>query len=341
MTTSASPRTGEQLPIAAATMRAIVQHTYGTADTWSLVQTGRPVIGDDEVLVRVRAAGLDRGTWHLMTGTPYAMRLALGFRGPKVPVPGRDLSGVVEAVGAAVTRFEVGDEVLGTGKGAFAELAAVPEDKLVPKPSSLSFEAAAALPISGSTGLRAVDDGGRVAAGQKVLVIGASGGVGSFAVQIATARGAEVTGVCSAAKADLVRSLGAAHVLDYRRDDALDGKTSYDVIIDIAGNAPLRRLRRSLAARGTLVIVGGEDGDRVTGGMGRQLRALVRSVFGRQRMTLVLPKEHFSVLERVARLAEDGEIVPAVQRAYPLDEAATAMRALEAGHVRGKLVITV
>ena len=344
MTTS-TPRTNAHAASQAAapvrTMRAIVQHTYGTADTWSLSEIDHPVIGAGEVLVKVHSAGLDRGTWHLMSGTPYAMRLGLGFHGPKTAVPGLDLSGTVVAIGAEVTRFQVGDDVFGIGKGAYAEFAAVREDKLAHKPSNLPFEQAAALGVSGSTALRAVTDVGRVEAGQKVLVIGASGGVGSYAVQIATALGADVTGVCSAVKADLVRSLGAVRVLDYARDDFADGSMKYDVIIDIAGNSSLPRLRRALAPRGTLVIVGGEDGENVTGGMGRQLRALAISPFIRQRMALILPKEHYTVLERLAALVQDGSLAPAVERTYPLAEAPTAMRHLVAGQVRGKVTISI
>ena len=344
MTTSAPRSTGhaaapDQAP--ARTMRAITQSTYGTADTWKLDEIGQPEITASQVLVRVRAAGLDRGTWHLMAGLPYAMRLGLGFHGPKTPVPGIDLSGTVVAIGADVTRFRVGDEVFGIGKGAYAELAAVREDKLALKPANLSFEHAAALGVSGSTALRAVTDVGRVATGQRVLVIGASGGVGSYAVQIATALGAEVTGVCSAAKADLVRSLGARQILDYARDDFADGSAEYDVIIDIAGNSSVSRLRRALARRGTLVIVGGEDGGKLTGGMDRQLRAMALSPFVGQRVALVLPKEHYSVLERLAALVEDGTLVPAVERTYPLSAAPEAMRHLVAGRVRGKVVITI
>ena len=245
------------------------------------------------------------------------------------------------AIGTDVTRFQVGDEVFGIGKGAYAEYAAAREDKLALKPANLPFDQAAALAVSGSTALRAVTDVGRVEAGQKVLVIGASGGVGSYAVQIAMALGAEVTGVCSAAKADLVRSLGAVHVLDYARDDFADGRTKYDVILDIAGNSSISRLRRALAPRGTLVIVGGEDGGSLTGGMGRQFRALAISPFIRQRMALVVPKEHYSVIERLAALVQDGTLTPSVERTYPLSEAPTAMRHLVAGQVRGKLVITI
>jgi NADPH:quinone reductase-like Zn-dependent oxidoreductase len=323
-----------------ALVRAITQRTYGTAETWHLDEIERPSLGAGQVLVAVHSAGLDRGTWHLMAGKPYVMRLGFGLRGPKSPVPGLDLSGTVEAIGPDVTRFQVGDEVFGIGRGAYADLVAVPEAKLALKPRNLSFEGAAALGVSGSTALRAVNDVGQVQSGQRVLVIGASGGVGSYAVQIAAALGAEVTGVCSAAKADLVRSLGAVHVLDYTRDDFADGSATYDVILDIAGNSSIARLRRALTRRGTLVLVGGEDGDSLTGGMGRQVAALAISPFIRQRVALVPPKEHYSFLERLASLVEDGSVVPSVERTYPLSEAATAMEHLVAGQVRGKVVLS-
>ena len=322
-------------------MHAIVQREYGTADTWNLDEIERPAIGAGEVLVKVRAAGLDRGTWHLMAGLPYAVRLGFGFRSPKHPVPGRDLAGTVVSVGSKVTRLKVGDEVFGIGDGAFAEYAVAREDKLAVKPANLSFESAAAVPISGCTALRALTDVGHVQAGQRVLVIGASGGVGSYAVQIAAALGAQVTAVCSAAKSDLVRSLGASHVLDYGRDDFADGTASYDLILDIAGNSPISRLRRALASRGTLVIVGGEGRGKLTGGMDRQLKALAISPFVRQRLTMAVPKEHYSIVERLAQLIEDGSVVPSVDRTYPLSDAATAMRQLVAGQARGKLVITI
>jgi NADPH:quinone reductase-like Zn-dependent oxidoreductase len=322
-------------------MHAIVQREYGTADTWNLDEIERPAIGAGQVLVKVHAAGLDRGTWHLMAGLPYAVRLGFGFRSPKHPVPGRDLAGTVVSVGSKVTRLKVGDEVFGIGDGAFAEYAVAREDKLAVKPANLSFESAAAVPISGCTALRALTDVGHVQAGQRVLVIGASGGVGSYAVQIAAALGAQVTAVCSAAKSDLVRSLGASHVLDYGRDDFADGTASYDLILDIAGNSPISRLRRALASRGTLVIVGGEGRGKLTGGMDRQLKALAISPFVRQRLTMAVPKEHYSIVERLAQLIEDGSVVPSVDRTYPLSDAATAMRQLVAGQARGKLVITI
>jgi len=321
------------------TMRAILQSTYGTADTLSVGETERPAIGPGEVLVQVRAAGLDRGTWHLMAGMPYAVRLGFGLRAPKNPVPGFDLAGVVVAVGTEVTRFATGGEVFGIGRGSFAEFAAAPESKLAHKPSSLSFEQAAAMPISGLTALQGLTDVGRLQAGQRVLIIGASGGVGTYAVQIAKALGAEVTGVASTSKLDLVRSIGADHVVDYTREDFADTGKTYDLILDFAGNASLSRLRRALAADGTLVIGGGEDGGRWTGGFDRQLRGLALSPFVGQRLTTYLSKEHFSGLERLAALADEGRIVPAIERTFTLSDMPQAMRHLQSGKARGKLVI--
>ena len=322
------------------TMRAIVHDTYGSVDVLRLATIARPRIADDQVLVRVHAAGLDRGTWHLMAGRPYAIRLGFGLRKPKNPVPGRDLAGTVEAIGSAVTGYAVGDEVFGVGEGSFAEYAAVRAAKLAPKPAELSFEQAAVVPISALTALQALRDAGQVRRGQKVLVIGASGGVGSYAVQMAKAFGAEVTGVASTAKLDLVRSLGADHVIDYTRDDFADGEHRYDLILDIAGNPTLSRLRRALAPNGTALMVGGEDGGRLTGGMDRQLRGMAWSLFGRRRFRGFLNKERGSVLAQVAELIESGAVTPSLDRSYPLDRAPQAMRALEAGQVRGKVAIT-
>jgi NADPH:quinone reductase-like Zn-dependent oxidoreductase len=321
-------------------MRAIVQKEYGTVDVLHLAEIERPVIGAGEVLVEVRAAGLDRGTWHLMTGLPYAARLVAGLRAPKNPVPGLDVAGVVVAVGEDVTRFQPGDEVFGVSKGSFAEFAAAREDKLALKPSNLTFEQAAAVPVSGMTALRGLSDVGRLQAGQKVLIVGASGGVGSYAVQIAKALGAEVTGVCSTRKVDLVRSIGADHVLDYTRDDFANGDKQYDLILDVGGNSALSRLRRALTPHGTLVIVGGEGGGNWIG-MGRQLRALALSPFVGQRLTMLGPKEHYTVIDRLADLIENGQLVPAIEQTYPLSDTANAMRHLVAGRARGKLVITV
>ena len=322
------------------TMRAIVHDTYGSADVLRLATIARPRIADDQVLVRVHAAGLDRGTWHLMAGRPYAIRLGFGLRKPKNPVPGRDLAGTVEAIGSAVTGYAVGDEVFGVGEGSFAEYAAVRAAKLAPKPAELSFEQAAVVPISALTALQALRDAGQVRRGQKVLVIGASGGVGSYAVQMAKAFGAEVTGVASTAKLDLVRSLGADHVIDYTRDDFADGEHRYDLILDIAGNPTLSRLRRALAPNGTALMVGGEDGGRLTGGMDRQLRGMALSLFGGRRFRGFLNKERGRVLAQVAELIESGAVTPSLDRSYPLDRAPQAMRALEAGQVRGKVAIT-
>jgi len=322
------------------TMRAIVQDAYGHADVVRLARIPRPEAADNEVLVRVHAAGLDRGVWHVMTGLPYLGRLAFGVRKPKEPVLGFDVAGTVVAVGSAVTRFSAGDEVFGFGKGAFAEYAVVREDKLARKPVNLSFEQAAVVPVSAVTALQGLD-AGRVEQGQKVLIIGASGGVGSYAVQLAKAFGAQVTGVCSTAKLDLVRSLGADHVIDYTRDDFADGAHRYDLILDIAGNPTLSRLRHALTPTGTAVITGGEDGGNLTGGMNRQLRALVLSPFVRQRLTMFLGKVRSSDLERLIELIEAGTVTPSLDRTYTLDRVPEAIDHLEAGKVRGKVAITI
>jgi NADPH:quinone reductase-like Zn-dependent oxidoreductase len=324
------------------TMRAIVQDTYGSADVLHLARVARPQIAEDEVLVQVRAAGLDRGTWHLMAGQPYLLRvLGFGLRAPKNRVPGLDVAGTVVAIGSAVARFSTGDDVFGISRGSFAEYAAVREDKLARKPANLTFDQAAVVPISAGTALQALTDVGKVGRGQRVLIIGASGGVGSYAVQLAQAFEAEVTGVCSTSKLDFVRSLGADHVLDYTSQDFADGTHRYDLILDIAGNASLSRLRRALTPTGTLVIVGGEEGGRWTGGFGRSLRAPLVSPFVRQRMTMLASKERASDQERLAALIEAGKVTPSVDTTYQLDRVAEAMRHLEAGDVRGKLAITI
>ena len=323
------------------TMRAVVQDGYGTADVWRVAEIDRPEIGADEVLVEVHAAGLDRGTWHMMTGRPYLGRLAFGLRTPKNPVPGLDLAGTVASAGSAVTRFTVGDAVYGIGRGSFAEYAAAREDKLARKPANLTFEQAAVVPVSGLTAIHGLTDVGRVEAGQQVLIVGASGGVGTYAVQIAKALGAEVTGVCSAAKVELVQALGADHVIDYSRDDFAAGGRRYDLILDIGGNATLSRLRRALTPKGTLVIVGGEGGGRWTGGIDRQLRALASSPFVGQRLTSFISKERSVDLERLTELIEAGSVTPSIDRVYPLAEAAVAMRRLEAGQARGKLALRI
>lgn len=327
---------------AAGTMQAIVQDRYGPVSVLRRGRAARPQISAHEVLVRVHAAGMDRGTWHMMTGRPYLLRvIGFGFRRPKNPVPGIDVAGTVAAVGSAVSRFAVGDAVYGMSRGSFAEYAAALEDKLAHKPANLSFEQAAVVPISAGTALQALYDAGRAERGQKVLILGASGGVGTYAVQLAKALGAEVTGVCSTAKVDLVRSLGADHVLDYTRDDFADGTRRYDLILDIGGNPPLSRLRRALTPAGTAVIVGGEEGGRWTGGFGRSLRAPLVSLFVRQRLAMLASKERAGDLERLAPLIEARQVTPSIDRTYTLDEVPEAMRHLEAGDVRGKVAITV
>jgi NADPH:quinone reductase-like Zn-dependent oxidoreductase len=319
----------------------MVQERYGSADLLRLTRIALPEVADNEVLIRVHAAGLDRGAWHLMTGRPYLLRLGFGIRGLKKPVLGREVAGTVVAVGPAVTRFSAGDEVFGIGPGSFAEYTVAREDKLARKPANVSFEQAAVVPVSALTALQALRDAGRVEQGQQVLIIGASGGVGSFAVQLAKHFGAEVTGVCSTAKLDLVRSLGADHVIDYTRDDFAGGARRYDLILDLAGNPAVSRLRRALTPTGTAVIAGGEEGGSLTGGMDRQLRALTLSLFVRQRLTTCLCKERSIDLEQLTDLIEAGKVTPSVDRTYPLDRVPEAMRHLEAGEARGKVAIAV
>jgi NADPH:quinone reductase-like Zn-dependent oxidoreductase len=345
MTTTPIPRpagsTGPPGPPATTTMRAITYDSFGSADVLALGQLPRPVPRDDEVRVRVHAAGVERGAWHMMTGRPYLGRLAFGFRTPRIPVLGIEVAGTVDLVGAAVTRFQVGDMVYGFARGSFAEYAVARETRLAAKPGNLSFVQAAVVPVSGATALQALTDVGRVRAGQTVLVIGASGGVGSFAVQIAKALGAEVTGVASTGKLDLVRALGADHVVDYTHDDFADGSRRYDLILDIAGNPTLSRLRRALAPTGTAVITGGEEGGAFSGGMNRQLRGLALSPFLRQRLTMFIAKQRASDLERLSVLIEAGHVNPSLERSYPLQDAADAVRHLAAGGTRGKVAISI
>ena len=322
------------------TMQAITQSGYGGLEVFSFGAVSRPRIEANEVLVRVESAGLDRGTWHLMTGRPYLMRLmGFGLRRPKQQVPGFDVAGTVVEVGAEVTRFTVGDAVFGIAKGSFAELAPALETKLAHKPAALSFEQAAVLAVSGGTALQSIDQAGKIGPGARVLIIGASGGVGSYAVQLAKAMGAHVTGVSSPSKVALVRSLGTDVALDYTCDDFL--AEHHDVILDVGGNTALKRLRAALKADGVLVFVGGEHGGDWTAGFERQLAAAALAPFTRQKFEMLMVKEYFEPMERLAAFASSGKLRPAIDRSWPLAQMPEAMRALVDGTVRGKIVIKV
>jgi NADPH:quinone reductase-like Zn-dependent oxidoreductase len=324
-------------------MLAVVQDTYGSSQVLKLERVDRPTIGDDDVLVRVRAAGVHIGDWHMMTGQPYLMRImGYGLRAPKARVRGIDVAGTVEALGKNVTQFQVGDDVFGTCDGAFAEYARARADRLVRKPANLTFEQAAAVPTSSVTALHGLRKVGEIQAEQKVLIIGASGGVGMFAVQIAKALGAHVTGVCSTSKMDLVRGLGADRVIDYTREDFTRSGERYDLILDTGGNRSLSQLRRALTSKGTLVMVGGEGGNRWIGdGVMRSLRAVVVSGFVRQRLRPMLAQPNDADLRVVTELIESGRVAPIVDRTYALSDGPQAMRHLEEGRARGKIVITV
>ncbi|AHH95573.1 NAD(P)-dependent alcohol dehydrogenase [Kutzneria albida] len=320
-------------------MKAVVQDRYGETDVLRCSDVDRPEPGPGEVLVRVHAAGLDPGVWHLMTGLPYLVRaMGYGLRAPKVRVRGREFAGRVEVVGADVTGFRPGDEVFGICDGAFAEYARARQDKLAPKPVNLDWEQAAAVPISATTALQALRDKGSVQPGQRVLVIGAAGGVGTFAVQLAKAFGAHVTGVCSTGKVDLVRSIGADEVVDYTRED-FTGR--YDLVLDTAGNRPLPRLRRALTPKGTLVIVGGEGGGRLFGGVDRVLRAALLNPFVGQRLLGLVAAERAADLQSLRRLVESGAVTPVLDRTFPLGQVPAAIHHLQSGQARGKVVITV
>jgi NADPH:quinone reductase-like Zn-dependent oxidoreductase len=325
-------------------VKAIVQDRYGGVEVLQLREIQRPVPADDQVLVRVHAAGLDRGVWHVMTGLPYMIRLVvptLGFRKPKVPSLGMDVAGRVEAVGKQVARFQPGDDVFGWCDGSFAEYAVADEDHFAPKPTALTFEQAAAVPISGFAALQALRDEGDVQPGQEVLIIGAAGGVGSFAVQLAKAFGARVTGVCRTPQVDLVRSIGADEVIDYTREDATDGRRRFDLIVDTAGHRSLSRLRRALTPSGTLVIVGSEVRGRLLGGFDRQFRAVALSRLVGQRLRMLSSQPRQQDLQVLQELMEAGKVTPVIDKTFPLSEAPQAIRYLVEGHGRGgKIVIT-
>jgi NADPH:quinone reductase-like Zn-dependent oxidoreductase len=326
------------------TMHAIVQDEYGSPDALYLREIDTPTIGDDDVLLRVRAASVHFGDVHFMTGTPYLMRyIGFGLHGPKARVRGTDVAGTVEAVGQNVSRFRVGDEVFGTCDGAYAEYARARADRLVLKPANVTFEQAAAAPTSGVVALQAVRQHGNVKAGDRVLIVGASGGIGLFAVQIARSLGAEVSGVCSTSKMSLVQAAGAEHVFDYTREDFTHDGQRYDVIVDIGGNRSLSQLRGSLAPRGTLVLVGGEGGNSFFGGSTlRSIRAMVLSPFVRpQQLRPMLGLVNLPDLQTLDVLVESGQVTPIVDRTYPLPEAADAVRTLQSGRAHGKQVISI
>jgi NADPH:quinone reductase-like Zn-dependent oxidoreductase len=342
MSTLTDDRTTEPTATEAMTMRAVTQHQYGDSSVLRLDEVDVPSIEPNEVLIEVRAAAVDRGTEHLMTGRPWLVRLAgFGLLRPKQPVLGLDVAGVVRAVGDEVTRFAVGDEVFGIASGSFAEFTAASEAKLAKKPSDVTFEQAAASAVSGITALQALTDVGHLEPGQRVLVIGASGGVGTFAVQLARAVGGVVDGVAGTRNLPLVASLGAEHVFDHRTTAITDIPERYDLVLDIGGRNAIRELRRLLTPTGTLVFVGGENGNRVTGGVGRQLRAAVLSPFVSQRLTMFLSTEHHSYMERLAAHLDSGDVVPSIGARFPLEQAIDAVRQLESGRASGKTVIHV
>jgi NADPH:quinone reductase-like Zn-dependent oxidoreductase len=325
-------------------MKAITQDRYGGPEVLELSDIDQPIPDGDQVLVRVQAAGLHRGDWHVMTGLPYLIRVVvptLGLRKPKVPVRGMDVAGTVEAVGPNVTRFQPGDEVFGWADGAFAEYAAAPQDQLAPKPASLGFEQAAAVPTSGFAALQGLRDSGEVQPGQQVLIIGAAGGVGLFAVQLAKTFGAQVTGVASTTQLELVRSVGADEVIDYTRSDVTDGSRRWDLILDTAGHRSLSQLRRALTPKGALVLVGSEGRGRWLGGFDRSLRAPLLARLVGQRLRMLASKPGQQDLQTLRELLEAGKLTPVISRTYPLGQVPEAMRQLVEGHTRGKLVIIV
>jgi len=330
---------------AASTMTAIVHEKYGTSpeEVLRVAEVATPTIGDHEVLVRVGASSVDRGTWHVMAGRPYPIRLAgFGLREPKALNPGRCVAGIVEAVGPDTSEFKPGDEVFGISEGgAFAEYVAARANKLTLKPANLSFEQAAAVPVSALTALQAVRDKAHVTPRQTVLIIGASGGVGTFAVQIAKAFDAEVTGVSSPSKVDLVRSIGADHVIDYTVEDIAGSERRYDVILDIGGNRRLSDLRRALTHTGQLVIVGGETDGRWLGGSDRQIRAILLSKLVSQHLGTFIASENAADLGTLRSLMEAGKLTPVIDRTFPLLETAEAIRYVQEGYARGKVVIAI
>jgi len=328
-------------------MKAIVQDRYGSPDVLQLREVDKPSAADNEVLVRVHAAAVNARDWHVMRGDPYIARLMLpselGFGAPKVRIRGTDFAGRVEAVGRGVKRFRPGDEAFGEIHGAFAEYVCVPDELVEPKPANLTFEQAAAMPLAANTALMGLRDAARVQPGQHVLINGASGGVGTFAVQIATAFGADVTGVCSTRNVDLVGMLGADHVIDYTRDDFTHNGRRYDVVFDLVGNRSLTECRRALTPAGTLVLSGGgvSNGGSLIGPVGLIIRGQMLSRFVRHRLRVLTATPSKENLAALRELAESGKITPVIDRTYPLSEAPEAIRYLEEEHARAKVVITV
>jgi NADPH:quinone reductase-like Zn-dependent oxidoreductase len=321
-------------------MQAIVGTEYGSPDGLELREVDTPAVGDDQVLVRVRAASVNPADWHFMRGLPYPVRLESGLRRPKRTVPGADVAGVVEAVGKDVTEFQPGDEVFGYRGGSLAEFVCGGERNFLRKPAGLTYEQAAAVPLAGFTALQALRDRGRIEPGQRVLINGAAGGVGTFAVQIAKELGADVTGVCSTGNLDMVRSIGADQVVDYTVEDFTRSGQRYDLIVDAVGNRSLSDLRRALTPAGTLVLAGGGNG-RWLGPLLLPLKAVVVSRFVRQRLLPFLAKYTKDDLRVLKELVDAGKVTPVIDRTYPLSEAPEAIRYLEAGHARGKVVVTV
>src|SRR3954470_7716021 len=321
-------------------MKAIVQDKYGSPDVLQLRDIDQPVVKDDEALVRVHAAAVNIGDWHLLTGVPYVMRMVFGLLKPRREIPGLDIAGQVEAVGPKVKQCRPGDEVFGWCKGAFAEYACAPENNLLPKPANLTFEQSAAVGDSAFTALAAVRDQGKVQPGHRVVINGASGGVGTFAVQIAKAFGANVTGVCSTRNLDIVRSIGADRVIDYTKQDFTQTEQRYDVMLDLVGSRSLSDCRRALTPRGTYVLVGVRNLGRWFG-LARQTKALLLSPFVGQRMRVFVVKHNKEDLAVLKELVEAGKVAPVIDRRYELREVPEALRHQGEGHAGGKIVIAV
>ncbi|RSM74844.1 NAD(P)-dependent alcohol dehydrogenase [Actinoplanes sp. ATCC 53533] len=324
-------------------MKAIVHDRYGSPEVLRLAEVAKPVAGDNEVLVRVHAATINARDWHAMRGDPYLARMAFGLRGPKVRIRGTDFAGRVAAVGRQVTRFRPGDEVYGEVEAAFAEYVSVPEDLVGPKPANLSFEQAAAIPLAANTALMGLRDVAHTGPGQRVLINGASGGVGTFAVQLAKSFGAHVTGVCSTRNIELVRSLGADEIVDYTREDFAAGGRRYDVVFDLVGNRSLADLRRALTRTGTLILSGGgvSSGGSLVGPIGLVVKGQLLSRFVRQRVITLSATPSRENLDTLRELAESGALTPIIDRTLPLSETAEAIRYVEQEHARAKVVLNV